>query len=127
MRASRNFLKNLKAMKQLGSKGEDLAAKFLKDRGFKILSKNFKTPIGEVDIIAEHRKTIVFVEVKTRTNTAFGKPFEAVNLRKREKLKKLALFYIKHHRSDMPVRFDVLSIEMDGENGRIEHIEDAFE
>lgn len=127
MRGFQNSCRSLKAMKLLGSKGEDLAVKFLKNKGYKIVSRNFKTPIGEVDIIAEDGKTIVFVEVKTRSDDSFGRPFEAVNHRKREKLKKLALFYLKHHRNDMPLRFDVLSIEMDGDKSKIEHIVDAFE
>ncbi|MFA4829490.1 MAG: YraN family protein, partial [Thermodesulfovibrionales bacterium] len=59
-------------MKLLGSEGEDLAAAFLKGKGYKIISRNYKTPIGEVDIIAEDKGTIVFVEVKTRTNDSYG-------------------------------------------------------
>ncbi len=114
-------------MRLLGIKGEGLAVKFLKNKGYKIISRNFKTPIGEVDIIAQDGKILVFVEVKTRSDDSFGRPFEAVNHRKREKLKKVALYYMKHHRNDMPLRFDVLSIEMDGERSKIEHIIDAFE
>lgn len=114
-------------MSLLGSKGEDIAAKFLKDKGYKILSKNFKTSIGEIDIIAEDKGALVFVEVKTRNNTSYGHPFEAVNYRKKEKLKKVALCYLKNCKKVMPARFDVLSIEMDGDKAKIEHIADAFE
>lgn len=114
-------------MSRLGNKGEDLAAEFLKQKGCRIISRNFKTPMGEIDIIAQDGKTLVFVEVKTRTDNSFGRPFEAVNRRKREKLRKVALCYLKHIKRDVPARFDVLSIEVDGGKSRIEHIIDAFE
>ncbi len=115
-------------MKLLGNKGEDLAVKFLKGKGYKIVSRNFKSPLGEIDIIAEDRGTLVFVEVKTRTDTSFGLPFEAVNYRKREKLKKIALYYLKNRcKNDLPSRFDVLSIQAGSGENRIEHIIDAFE
>lgn len=114
-------------MRLLGIKGEELAVRFLKKKGYRIISRNFKTPIGEVDIIAHDENILVFIEVKTRSDDSFGRPFEAVNHRKKEKLKKVALYYLKHHRNDMPLRFDVLSIEMDGEKSTIEHIVDAFE
>lgn len=114
-------------MKSLGTKGESLAVSFLKKKGYRIISQNYRTPFGEVDIIAEHRGTLIFAEVKTRTSDAFGHPFEAVNYRKKEKLRKLALSYLKHTKANAPVRFDVLSITFENEKGTIEHIIDAFE
>lgn len=115
-------------MKSLGSEGENLAVAFLKKKGYRILAKNYKTFIGEIDIIAEDGETVVFVEVKTRKNDMFGYPFESVNSRKRQKLKNLALLYLKKRGEELPVRFDVLSIVY-LENGRrmIDHIRDAFE
>ncbi|MFH0933017.1 MAG: YraN family protein [Nitrospirota bacterium] len=115
-------------MKVLGIKGENLAVKFLKEKGYRIIARNYKTPIGEIDIIAQDGTTTVFIEVKTRTDEFFGQPFEAVNKRKRQKLKNVALFYLKRHERAFPVRFDVLSIFY-RENGKkeIEHIKDAFE
>jgi len=115
-------------MRLLGVKGEDLAVKFLKKKGYKILSRNYKTPLGEIDIVAEDGETLVFVEVKTRADNSFGQPFEAVNYRKREKLKKVALYYLKNCcKKDLPSRFDVLSIQAGGHKSAIEHITDAFE
>jgi putative endonuclease len=115
-------------MRSLGIKGEDLAVKFLKKKGYRILSRNYKTPLGEIDIVAEDGETLVFVDVKTRTDDAFGLPFEAVNHRKREKLRKVALYYLKNvRRKDVASRFDVLSIEAGGSKNEIEHILDAFE
>lgn len=115
-------------MRLLGIKGEKLAADFLREKGYGIISRNFKTPIGEIDIIAKDGKTLVFVEVKTRSDNTFGQPFEAVNYRKREKLKKVALYYLKNNsKKEASSRFDVLSIEINGGKNKIEHIIDAFE
>lgn len=115
-------------MKALGTKGEDLAVRFLQKKGYRIVKRNYKTPVGEIDIIARDGDTIVFIEVKTRTDISFGYPFEAVNNRKRQKLKNLALLYLKRQGKESPVRFDVLSIFCT-DNGKkdIEHIKDAFE
>ncbi|MDH5202902.1 MAG: YraN family protein [Nitrospirota bacterium] len=115
-------------MKALGTKGENLAVTFLKKKGYKIIARNYKTFIGEIDIIAKDGNTTVFIEVKTRTNDSFGYPFEAVNNKKKQKLKKLALLYLKSKGQESPIRFDVLSIfYMDNGKGAIEHITDAFE
>ncbi len=115
-------------MRLLGIKGEDLAVKFLKKKGYRILSRNFKTPLGEIDIVAQDGETLVFVEVKTRTDNSFGLPFEAVDYRKKEKLRKVALYYLKNcYKKDAPSRFDVLSITSGGDRNDLEHIRDAFE
>jgi putative endonuclease len=115
-------------MKALGTKGEELAVRFLQKKGYRIVKRNYKTPVGEIDIIARDGDTIVFIEVKTRTDISFGYPFEAVNNRKRQKLKNLALLYLKRQGKESPVRFDVLSIFcMDDGKKDIEHIKDAFE
>jgi putative endonuclease len=115
-------------IKAIGSKGEDLAVKFLKNKGYKIIARNYKNYVGEIDIIAKDGDTVVLIEVKTRTDDSFGYPFEAVNRRKRQKLKNLALLYLKRQGKESPVRFDVLSIlYMDNGKKEIEHIKDAFE
>lgn len=115
-------------MKPLGSEGEDLAVRFLQKKGYRIVARNYRTPVGEIDIIARDGDTIVFIEVKTRTDISFGYPFEAVNKRKRQKLKNLALLYLKRQGKESPVRFDVLSIScVDNGKKDIEHIKDAFE
>jgi len=115
-------------MKALGTKGEDLAVTFLKKKGYKIIARNYKTFIGEIDIIAKDGNITVFIEVKTRTNDSFGYPFVAVNTKKKKKLKNLALLYLKNKGQESPVRFDVFSIfYMDNGKKVIEHIKDAFE
>ena len=72
-----------------GSQGEAIAQKFLKDQGYKILATNFTCKIGEIDIIAQQKKTIVFVEVKTKSNLDFGYPREMVNITKQTRLEEL--------------------------------------
>ena len=116
--AQKNFYKKL-----LGRAGEVEAGKFLKKLGYQILEMNFRTHVGEADIIAMDKQVIVFVEVKTRTDDSFGTPAEAVNSRKQEKYFKVATEYlVKKGYTERECRFDVIEIE----NGKINHIIDAF-
>ncbi len=113
-------------LKRFGQKGEDIAANFLKGKGYKILHRNYRTPLGEADIIICDNDILIFVEVKARTGNAFGEPFEAVDFRKQGKLKKIALYYLKVHKSERPVRFDVVSIISRNGKDEIKHIMEAF-
>ena len=116
--AQKNFYKKL-----LGRAGEIEAGKFLKKSGYQILETNYHTHVGEADIIAQKDQTVVFVEVKTRTDDAFGAPSEAVTRKKQEKYFRVATEYlIKKGLTDKDCRFDVIEIE----NGKINHIIDAF-
>lgn len=112
---------------RLGEKGEGLAAGFLRKQGYKIIEQNFKTRIGEIDIIADDHGTLVFAEVKTRESIEFGKPFEAVNYYKKRKIAKVAMLYLKTLRDIPPCRFDVVSIYYDKGRAECELIRDAFE
>lgn len=112
---------------RLGEKGEELAVKFLKKKGYKIIQQNYKTPMGEIDIIAKDKDTLVFVEVKTRESIEFGYPFEAVNNLKRRKIAKVALSYIRKIKEIPPCRFDVLGICYKDGKPDFELIKDAFE
>ena len=114
-------------MNTLGKDGEEIAAVFLKKKGLRIIEKNYRTAFGEIDIIAKDRGILVFVEVKARSDMQFGYPFEAVNPKKREKIRKVALCYLKKYKKELPARFDVLSITRDKGEVTIEHIQDAFE
>ncbi len=114
-------------MNTLGKEGERIAKEFLKKKGYSILKENYRTPLGEIDIIAREKDVLVFVEVKTRADLTFGSPFEAVNHRKKEKIKQVALSFMKRLKNECPARFDVLSINVEGGKKRIEHIRDAFE
>ncbi|GAB4156928.1 MAG: YraN family protein [Planctomycetota bacterium] len=109
----------------LGLKGEDLACKFLRKKGLKVLERNFRTDMGEIDIVAMDGETVVFVEVKTRTRTDKGWPEEAVDrdkLRKIEASGRVFLRYLK-----MPYkgwRIDIISIENTSGSPKItRHIE----
>jgi putative endonuclease len=115
-------------MKLLGSEGETIAAQFLKKQGYEIIAHNYKTRIGEIDIIAREGETIVFVEVKTRSTSTFAAPYESVDTAKRQKMKNVASLYLKKQKIEFPARFDVISITC-LQNGQksIRHIRDAFE
>ena len=114
-------------MTKLGDEGEDIAVNYLKKRGYKVIERNHKNTFGEVDIIALHKGTLVFIEVKTRRTDEYGMPFEAVDHRKQEKLKKVALMYLKRLKKQVPARFDVVSISIEDGKPGIELITDAFE
>lgn len=110
----------------LGRKGEDLAAGYLKAKGYKILHRNYRTPLGEADMIISDNDVLVFVEVKARSGSLFGEPFEAVDSRKQGKIRKIALYYLKLHKIEKQVRFDVVSIVSRNGNPDIKHIIEAF-
>lgn len=113
--------------KLLGRKGEERAAEFLAEKGYRILERNYRTRSGEIDLIALHEGCIVFVEVKTRTSTAFGAPELAVNPRKRSNMVKTALAYLKYKKlHQSPCRFDVVAISS-AEAQKVELIQNAFE
>lgn len=116
--------------KFLGDKGERFAARYLKKQGFRILAKNHKTPVGEIDLIALDGNQVVFVEVKTRKSTYFGEPVEAVGYAKQKKLTQLALAYLKKHRLlDHTARFDIVGIVWpeDSKTPEVKHYRNAFE
>jgi len=98
--------------KELGIRGEEAAARYLIRRGYEILDRNWCCFAGEADIVARDEEgALVFVEVKTRTDTSKGFPEEAVNARKRARYEKIALAYLADYTVvDIPVRFDVISI-----------------
>ncbi|MCX8023303.1 MAG: YraN family protein [Syntrophorhabdaceae bacterium] len=95
-----------------GSKGEESALWALKENGYRIIEKNYRSPFGELDIIAEEDGYLVFVEVKKRNSSFYGSPFEAVNRIKQRRIIKTAMFYMKHNNCfDRKIRFDVVGIE----------------
>lgn len=119
----------------LGRRGEKLACKFLKRLGLKILATNYRCPSGEADIIALDAstfrtlgtETIVFVEVKTRSDDRYTSPQSAVNDHKRRQLRKVARYYLSSKAAgDLNVRYDIVAIvASDGQEPRIEHITDV--
>ena len=98
--------------KELGVKGEEIAARYLKSKGYRIIERNYRIRLGEIDIIAEQGNDLVFIEVKTRSGTHFGSPFDSITIQKQKQLSKVALEYInKQGCNNRPARFDVVGIE----------------
>lgn len=109
--------------KLLGSQGEKLVCEYLKAQGYKILKRNYRTPFGEADLIAQDGDEIVFVEVKTRESLRFGTPREAVGAYKQQRYYQIAKFYWKQTGEEPNARFDVAEVYP---NGEIEYIKNAF-
>ncbi len=113
---------------ELGRKGEDRALRFLKKKGYRIIEQNYVCKMGEMDIIAKEKDTLVFVEVKTRTSIAFGPPQLAVTPFKQRQLSKVALHFLKEKKlEDIKARFDVVAILLPPEEEKIELIRNAFD
>ncbi len=114
---------------ELGESGEQLAVEFLSSKGYKILERNFKSKLGEIDIVAKDKKTICFIEVKTRSNLEKGLPQESITMRKQHQISKTALSYLKFKGLiNSKARFDVVSIIKSGEAApSIDLIKNAFE
>ncbi len=110
-----------------GKAGEDLGEAYLKNKGYKILERNVQSPFGEIDLIAIHQKSLVFIEVKYRHDASFGFPEEAINRRKKTQLIKLASWYLTRYPKFPQARFDVLAIQKEGDDAGIRLIQNAFE
>lgn len=112
----------------LGKFGEEAARRFLKNRNYKIVNKNYRTPFGEIDIVAYKQRSFIFVEVKTRTSLNFGLPEEAVGKKKRISMIKAARFYMKKHNVyGCDAMFGVISIiTKSGQALDIKFIDNAF-
>jgi putative endonuclease len=112
----------------LGKWGEDMALKKVKKLGYRCLARNYRCPLGEVDLIARDGDSLVFIEIKTRRGRSLEYAKEAVNQRKRRQLSKVALNYMKSNGfTDVRARFDVVVINLNREQQEIEVIRNAFE
>ena len=115
---------------KFGKAGEEAAVAFLKKKGYRIVQKNFKTAVGEIDIIAENDKAVIFIEVKTRFGGQFGHPSLAVSPHKQKKLVQTEeSFLVRYKIKDRDMRFDVLSVTGSPDapdSWNIEPIENAF-
>jgi putative endonuclease len=115
--------------KSLGRAGEEAAAQYLKKRGYRLVNRNFNCRVGELDIVARDGPCLVFVEVRTRSGTAFGLPQESITRKKKYKLRQVASFYLLvNNIKDTAVRFDFIAVYMgpDGQTVKIEHIVNAI-
>lgn len=109
-----------------GRTGESIAVKYLINKDYYILEKNFRIKTGEIDIIALKDDILVFVEVKTRTSTNYGYAYEAVNKKKQRKIINTALYYIKLNRmKNYQLRFDIIEVYL-GRTNKINHFKNAF-
>lgn len=126
------------ARKLAGREAEAQCAKFLRSKGYEILSMNYTCRGGEIDIVAAQRTTrgifrrtvtgyIAFVEVKQRTSRAFGEAREAVDRRKQQRIKLAAKMYLSEHDTELQPRFDVMEVYPGDGGPVINHIENAFE
>lgn len=110
------------ARQGLGRTGERLAAEMLTREGYSILERNFRCLYGEIDLIAEDGQDLVFIEVKTRRGVAYGRPEEAVTLRKQRKVVQVATYYLDMHAyADRSWRIDVVAVQM-STAGKLEEI-----
>ena len=108
---------------EIGKIGEDLATKYLEDREYTIIERNFISRQGEIDIIAKDKKELVFIEVKTRTNTLYGMPVDAVNEVKQKHLINTVKYYLyKKHLENEFVRIDVIEVYLQENEYKINHI-----
>jgi putative endonuclease len=124
------WLRALRREKSLGERGEAAAAKFLRRCGYKIVSRQDRHRLGEVDIVAVDGQTVVFVEVKTRTSHDAGHPAEAITPDKQRRLTRVALSFLKRHGLlERAARFDVIAVTWEDLRRRptIEHYKNAFE
>lgn len=113
---------------QLGTWGEDQAVLFLRRLGAKILVRNYRAPVGEIDIIARLKKQILFVEVKTRSSRSFGEPAEAVGPRKQQQIIRTAQWYLQRENGkNLHPRFDVIAVLKVAGEVEIEHLPGAFD
>ncbi len=116
------------ARQELGKLGEELAVQELKRRGYAILARRYRTALGEIDIVAEDRDTLVFVEVKARVDAEFGTAAEAVTRWKQRRVVRMAEDYLlRHDVVGRPCRFDVVAIMLDGPAPVVELFPNAFD
>ena len=111
-----------------GRESESIAVKQLKKQGYKIVEQNYRSKLGEIDIIAKDKKTLVFVEVKARRSDRYGSPKWAITPKKKRQMSKVALYYLKvTKQTNVKARFDVVTIcSLDGKP-QIDVIKNAFE
>ena len=115
--------------KDIGNYGEDISYDFLKKQGYYVLSRNFRTKYGEIDIICKKNDLIIFIEIKSRYNYNHGSPIEAITYSKQMQIIKLCKFYIyTNNLIKYNVRFDVIEVFFNIDNNlhSINHITDAF-
>ncbi len=111
----------------LGNRGENIALATLKRDGYKIIDRNFRCNLGEIDLIAARQGRISFIEVKTRSRTDFGRPEESVSRTKQKRIARIARYYLKRKKiSNTPCTFSVVSVSLKDNKPRVDILENAF-
>lgn len=114
-------------MKISGKEGEDIAVKYLESKGYQILARNYRVKRQEIDIIAQEEGIFVFVEVKSRSSSDFGFPEDFLSPPQEERIRNAAIAYLSEKKIlAQDIRFDIISILINGQTPDIEHFEDAF-
>ena len=112
----------------LGKRGEDIAVSYLKRLKYKIIERNYSCRFGEIDIIGKDKKTLSFIEVKTRSSMTYGHPYQVVNKKKQHQISKVALNYLNQNNlHGVDARFDVVAVQISPKGQTVELIKDAFE
>jgi len=120
-------MKGGKQRRARGNEGEDLAAEFLEEQGFRVLKRNYRFERGEIDLVCEERDELVFVEVKTRTSSLFGDPEDAVTEAKQRQIRAAADGWcFENEINDRFCRFDVVAVELRARTQVLRHIRNAF-
>ena len=116
--------------KQLGAYGERIAARYLQEKGYRILKKNYTCPLGELDLVTEKEGCLIFVEVRTCRGTSFGLPEESVGRVKQRRIRRLAQYYLSAiGYPERAVQFDLVAVQINREKGHVEeirHLEGVF-
>jgi putative endonuclease len=112
----------------LGKKSECVAEEFLRRLGYRVVSRNYQCPLGELDLVAVHKRVIVFIEVRSRSGSQFGSPLETVGFRKQQQVARVALHFLSQKRlHGRDARFDVVGVTWDRGSPHIEHVQHAFD
>lgn len=112
---------------EIGKRGEEIATSYLKDKGYLILARNYRSKYGEIDIIAKIKGILVFIEVKTRRSLNFGYAYEAVNKKKQRTIRNSSMAYLQNNRvvDNIQLRYDIIEVYI-LKNLEVNHIENAF-
>ncbi|MCZ6507551.1 MAG: YraN family protein [Acidobacteria bacterium] len=110
-----------------GRQAEAAGRRWLEERGYRILATNYRTPLGEIDLVAREQDTVCFIEIKARVSPAHGPAIGAVTARQRARVARAAALYLQATGYEGPCRFDVLGLDWDGEDWLFELVQEAFE
>ncbi|MFD2571491.1 YraN family protein [Spirosoma soli] len=111
---------------ETGKQGEAEAVRYLQEKGYEVLARNYRYQHAEIDLVAKKGKLLIFVEVKTRSNLSYGNPEEFVSYTKAKLVMRAAEHYVFANDWFHDVRFDIIAITLAGNEWRVKHIEDAF-